>query len=437
MPIFSFPAHIVQRALLALVALLVMSPAQQLVGQSISLDQALEQARENGSAVRIAQARLNAADTRALVASQWWLPEVSLGAGYHALSGAAMAIAGDLITDVSQRNINLAAGLSASWAPGPAMGAYAAASLDAQATSHDLASVNSAAQLATAWAYYDLLEAEQTEQALARWGLSNDTWASELRALVDAGLTPEFTALLVESAGLTLTAEQAVASAARSAAAARLEVQMGTPPQTTSDSSSGQLRCAETEMLFVAIQTADNLPHPETLAAQARLEAAQQRHSTALSEPFLPSVSIGASGGVFGNDLPDLYGRRGANASLSWRIPLDRIFGAGGESKLRQSEASIAEQEVAAVTQRQGVQRTNASHGLAAEIARYEAARSAERVAALALEQSTQRLALDVAEPQEIFIVREAAIEAELDRIRAAAACHRAQWWLRYLQGAL
>ena len=414
--------------LIFVVASLLCAPATS-AQQTISLEQAWSEAQQSGAAIRIAQARAESADARALVASQWWLPEVRLGAGYHALSGAEINAPGELITDASQRSVDLGAGLSATWTPAVSLGASAAANLEAVAATHDLASVRSSAHLSTAWAYYDLLEAEQTEQAMDRWILSNNTWSSELRALVGAGLAPEFSALLIESAGQSLLADQAAAAATRSAATARLQLQMG--------STSEKIRCAETELLFEAISTGQTIERPESLAAQARLDAAQQLHKTALHQPFLPSIRVGAASGVFGTDLPDLYGRRGADASLSWRIPLDRIFGAGGAAKLRQSDALIAQQELAAISHRQVVQRNNAHNGLVAAISRYQAAHSAEKIAARALEQSTQRLALDIAEPQEVFIVRQAAIEAELDRISAAAAAYRAQLWLSYTNGLL
>ncbi|MDG2425947.1 MAG: TolC family protein [Flavobacteriales bacterium] len=399
---------------------------------TVSLDEAWAQAREAAPQVQRALAAAGLAAATADYAKSWWLPVVELGAGYHALTGGAMAIAGDLIPDVFQRNVNMGAGFAARWSPANSLGELAAAELYREAAQLDVEAARAAAHLATAWAYFDLLEAEQLVQALELQLASNAAWSAELRALVKADLQPEFAALLVESSGVRLQADLASAAVERAQAAGRLQILMGVSPDAK------RLRCAESAFTFNTQTTgiplksgAAELIDPEVEAAALRHSAAERRLAAERRAPLIPTVSVGTSSGVFGTSLPDLYSRAGVDAALTWRLPLDRLFG-GGRVQVLEADAALAQVEHAVAEQSHDVQLQSANRALQAARMRYQAAVLAAELAGQALEQSEQRLALDVAEPYEVFHVREVALEAELDRVHAAAAAYRADWLWRY-----
>jgi hypothetical protein len=261
---------------------------------------------------------------------------------------------------------------------------------------------------------------------------SNAAWSAELRALVKADLQPEFAALLVESSGVRLQADLASAAVQRAQAAGRLQLLMGV------SSDAKRLRCAESAFTFNTQTTgiplksgAVELVDPEVEAAALRHSAAERRLDAERRAPLIPTVSVGTSSGVFGTSLPDLYSRAGVDAALTWRLPLDRLFG-GGRVQVLEADAALARVEHAVAEQSHDVQLHSANRALQAARMRYQAAVLAAELAGQALEQSEQRLALDVAEPYEVFHVREVALEAELDRVHAAAAAHRADWLWRY-----
>lgn len=402
----------------------------------IDLATALELGGARNLTVLEQRALQHAAEADLAKASEWWLPELSVGTSIHTLNGTAMNADGRFFTDVDRQNFSAGGGVLASWdlRNGPAD--VKAARLRSTAQEFTGKQERNEALLAVVETYYMLAMAEAEARALERLSMLADSVVMQLGQLVELGSAYTSDHLLARSNLARLRIRMQRARRDRAEASAQLAALLELDPAT-------RFTLMDTLLVPIdppapsppqALADSIHLLRPDLQAMRLEMDALSTERSRTTTGLLLPQLRVGAGYSAFGDVFQPLWPTGEVHAALTWHIPLGRVFKAG---ELKQSDARI---ELQQFTLRRSVAMASAE----VEVARQEVAIARERLelaragatdAEEAFAQTMERQRLGLVRPMETLQAQEAAAEMLVERIRATAELNAAQYRLKVALG--
>ncbi|MBL0126430.1 MAG: TolC family protein [Flavobacteriales bacterium] len=403
---------------------------------TIDLATALEFGGARNLTVQEQRALQDAAEADLAKASEWWLPELSVGTSINTLNGTAMNADGRFFLDVDRQNFSAGGGVLASWdfRNGPAD--VKAARLRGAAQELAGKQNRNEALLAVVQTYYALATADAETRALEHLSKLADSVAMQLGLLVEIGSAYTSDHLLARSNHAQLRIRVQRSRSDRAEASARLAALLDLDPLirfTVTDTVLAPIDLPGTDQP-AAVSDSLQLMRPDLMAMRLELDALSAERKRTTTGLLMPQLRVGAGYSAFGDVFQPLWPTGEVNAALLWRIPLGRIFQAGD---LKQANARL---ELQQLSLRRSVAIASADVEAArqqVEIARVrlELARAGASDAEEAFAQTMTRQRLGLVRPMETLQAQETAAEMLVERIRATAELNALQYRLKVALG--
>lgn len=394
----------------------------------VDLPSVIRLASKGNIDVQLVRERVREAHARALQAGQWYLPVVRPAIRYQRVDGLVQGTEGNIV-DVGKENVFAGAGVFLKWELGEGPYQELAAQQRSQASRAAWRAEQTGQVSRAAEAYMDLLQA-QSGQAIAEQSVAlYETFVAETQSKVDVGGGFEGDVLRARANLSHAQVQQSRAQGRARVAAAALRELVGLP------------RCVQlhaTEPQPVPLSLVPEGMNEEALICQAiagraelrearlHASAARAEQRAALSGTYMPDVTLGYEGGLFGDRLDGMDGTSRFGVGLGWDI------GPGGiGDKSRQVVATSRYQQYrikAARMEQQIVREVSTS------VAEYESraismtqAQAGVTDAERALHLYQEREKLGVGIPLDVILATETLTRARTDYLEAVAGYNKAQ----------
>ncbi len=412
-------------------------------GSVIDLATALRLAGAQNPQVLFARERIVAAQAEVQKANVLWLPSLAVGTNWLRHDGQIQAVEGRVFN--TSRGALFAGGSAVSrfdideamFEPRAARSGLRAVRAGEQAATNDIL-------LDVALAYWDLVRGK-ANLAISEENLSN---ARKLDDLAQSYLKAQKLKLAdAERARVELRVRAQEVDAAREAgqlASVRLARQLRLDPFDA-------LEPAEDQALPVTLVDGKTPPkelaalalgsRPELAASQALVRQAQERLRRAELGPLLPSVLLGASGGVFGGGrnafLGDFDGRSDVEVALVWET---RNLGLGDRALQRQRASEVRQAQLREIAEMDRVvaEVADALRRLQSRQAQMESARLAVESATRSFDLNWKLFkegGIELIRPIEVLQSIQALARARQDYLTTIIEHNRAQFQLYWALG--
>lgn len=391
---------------------------------TITLDEVMKRAGAESGAVKEFQALYEVAKAEQKVAGNWWVPEVYLGIRYHQLDGAAMNGDGNFFRDVDRENFWTGAGLNVQW--DLAEGIYGSRSADLRSESmmYRTEDQQNRAVLAAVEAYLNLSSAQSRVAILEDMEEESGQLLEQIRLQFEGGFLYESEYLLAKANHNSNKLDLRQAEKEMAAASDELIYLIHHDAQA--------LRASDevlAEVEFVTDLSADpNLDgHPLKKSLTAEYESVRAQKEEKTKGLLLPTLGIGNHNGLFGEPVTDLDFTYAVNAALTWKIPLEDLFGAG-EAKVHEQRMALCDVYMADFTFETKRNVNEARNSWRFSRDQLSLARESMDLTRKAWLQSIQRQQLRTAEPYEVYQAQQYYLDAQIDYYQAVVDFNLAQY---------
>ncbi|MDP3069105.1 MAG: TolC family protein [Opitutaceae bacterium] len=407
----------------------------------IDLATALRLAGAQSLDVAVAQERLAEAEAAHEQARQKFFPWIAPGVAWRRHDGRLQDVVGNML-DTRKQTLGLGVTVAAQVDVGEAYYQSLAAKQLSRAASESLAARRLEAVAQAAAGYFELARAQAAVGAASEAQRVADSYATEVRNGVDAGVASPGDAARAAVQSAKNRTLAATAAEQRAIAAARLATILRLPPAT-------DLQPRDGELAPLTLFPADAMPgtlitqalarRPELNQAAAVTAAAETQAKGARVGPLLPSV--GASAQVGG-----LRGGRGSNASgefhdsqdyaigVSWRVGPGGLFDSartrGADARSR--SAKLEQERLRDQVTREVIEAHARVRGSAA---RLEAATQALKASETAWKFSRERRDFGVSAVFETVLAEQDYTKARLDYLQTIAEHNAAHYALQRAVG--
>lgn len=368
-------------------------------------------------------------------ASDWLLPEVSLGVNFLQHNGYDQETTGELV-DVDKNNGLAGAGASAEWDIGEAIYEKKATRKQVTASNYEVAKARRDQQMKATKAYVDMVAAQSKLATFEEMVRRSKDIAQQMDRLVEEGLRFKSDWALAKAnindlqLSLSKAKRQYMNSAHRLMRI--LNIDGDSVLLMSSDSVMAPLSViGENDSVSLDSAYAER---PEPRIHKYRKQALQQKRNKVTKGMLIPSVRAGAYDGYYGSTDESGGNRLNIRAGVGWDVPLGELFYRGQRKeydarkqmesmRLQKAQNRIREEVLSA---HDNLQRADQQMQLAKEQVSF---------AEMALRQTRERQEVGTAEPLEVFRAEEQTIKAQQNYIEAVADYNKAQYALYFALG--
>jgi len=409
-------------------------PGQRQV-RTIDLEKVLSMTGANNLRIAEMEAQRQVAVARHKQASDWLLPEVSVGINFLQHNGYDQETSGELI-DVDKNNGFAGAGVGAEWDIGKAVYEKKAAEERMIASSYEVAKAKRNQQLSASQAYVELVAAQSKLATFEKMITRSQDIARQLDVLVEEGIRYKSDWAMAKANINNLKLELNKARRQFLQSSNRLVQILNMDKDSVLLMSSDSVMTPLTVVADTAGISLDSAyeRRPEPSIYEYRQQARQMERKKVTKGMLIPSVRAGVRDGYFGSTSESGGNRLNVQAGIGWDVPLGELF-YRGERKEYEARMRVEDsrQQQAKNKIRQEVM--SARDQLRQAEGRMEMAREQLSFAETALEQMRERQKVGTAEPLEVFRAEEQTIKAQRNYIEAVADFNKAQYALYFALG--
>lgn len=372
-------------------------------------------------------------------ADEWYLPTLFVGPEVHFLKGAVMRSNGDILNNVTQKELWLGGGVSAEWDFGDGIYNVMAKKQQSVAIKAETQAERNNIILNAISDYYDLLTAQFRYMQLKDLLAQADTISRQIKIQVNAGLRYQSEYLLAQSNYSHIQVEIAGAEDEMQQKSNMLLSILNMDTNVT-------LTCIDTGM--VPLQLIKNITdtsmmayaqyaasRPEYQGLQAELDATEDDKKTTTVGLLMPKVYLGSMpDGVLGDYGAPYNGTYRLDGGLLWSIPLGRLIYAG-DLKMYNDEIQIDKNNLEQFNNEVHLEIDNARSRIIFAMQQMNISTGALQKAKDALNQSVERERLGTVRPFEVFQSEQFYVQAELDYLNSVADYNKAQYQMYVASG--
>lgn len=427
------------------------TPAQSLVESAIDLETALRLAGADNPTINLAREAVREAEADHQAARALLLPSVNVGGNFRLHRGNLQASTG-LIRDVNSQSLFVGGGartLAAETVAFPGLRLFAhlgdavyeplAARQVVSARRSNAVATQNAILLEVTSAYLELVGAEERVRLLKQGEADLGEVSRLVAANAKAGQGREADANRAAANAELLHRERLTAEEERAVAAARLCRLLSLDPSVTLHTPGGAVVAlpvfAVTDDVSPLLDTA-LASRPEVAARLSDVGTAQVRRRQEATRPWLPTVSVGFSGGAFGggsnqvaSDFGPLQGRTDFDVLAVWNM---EGLGFGNRARTRATGAVVSQAVADLEATKADIRRQVAEAHAAARAADRQMGTTAAAVATAedGFRLEMERIKQEPGRPIETLDSVRQLLDGRLEAVRAVVAYNAAQFRL-------
>lgn len=371
-------------------------------------------------------------------AREWYLPNLFIGPTFHYLKGATIQTTGDLLPDVTQKELWLGGWITGEWDFKSGIYGVLAQKQHNEALKFETVAQRNNVILQAVNDYYDLLTSQLNFTLLTNLLRQADTLAFQIKVQVDAGLRYQSEYLLAKSSYDHIVVQLTDAKVEmRQKSDALLNI--------LNIDTNALLLSTDTAIIPVAIakniidtsmsSTSQYLQNrPEFQGMVEELKSIETQKKSYTVGMLMPSLVISSPDAMLGAFSPPYYSTYHLDGAFGWDIPLGLLI-YKGEIKIYNSQIQLEQNTMAQFGNTVHQQVEDAQSQIILYNGEMNISRQALKESGDALTQSIERELLGTVRPFEVFQSEQFYVQAQTDYFKTIGNYNKAQYALYVAEG--
>ena len=366
-------------------------------------------------------------------AKEWYLPTIFVGPSLHYLKGGTISTTGQLLNDVTQRELWLGGWITGQWDFKTGIYNVLASKQHSEALKYlSQAQRNQVIQQAVS-NYYDLLTAQLNYSILTNLLKQSDTLTAQIKVQLDAGIGYQSEYLLAKSNYdhiLVQLGDIKVEMAHKSDALLNMLNIDSNVTLVSSDTALVALNIMGNMLDTSGMPYSQYVQNrPEYKSIEAELKGIEEKKKSVTVGMLMPSIIISSPDAMLGAFGSPFYNSYRLDGAIGWNIPLGHFI-YNGDVKIYNDNILIEQNSMQQFSNTVHQQINDSRSEIVLYMGQMNIAKQALKESAEALKQSIEREKLGTVRPTEVFQTERFYVQAQQDYLRTISNYNKAQYQL-------